>query len=105
MAIDGDNKGGGEVVLPALVPNEGQADFWAAGGTFPALGACVEFETKYGTPIEAPSKVANIRGRPAMRPFSTLNYSPFRPADRVGFANRDAVATSATSCPFPINSR
>jgi hypothetical protein len=35
--VDGDAKGG-NVVLPALVPNVGHAVFCAAGGAFPALG-------------------------------------------------------------------
>jgi hypothetical protein len=85
----------------AELPHDGQADFEAVVGTADGIAELVDdllvCETTYGTPIEAPSKLANIRGRLANIRLSTADHHHFRPADRDLFANGNADATSATS--------
>ena len=73
----------------------------SSGSAPPGLsGSAVVCETTYGTPIEAPSKVANMRGRPAMR--ANLHIGSifiFGRPTRDHFANRPRAATSATGRP------
>jgi hypothetical protein len=106
------SRGGGVVEAVAGAPAVFQAAGagaaaagWPAGAAADATAgvpAGVEvFDTTYGTPIEAPSILANMRGRPttAKPPDSLCNG--IRPVAAAHFAADPAAARSATSRIFP----